>query len=355
MNSSRFTLSTPPETLCILRLSALGDITHSLPVLRTLQKHWPKIRISWIIGKTEYELVREIDGVEFIIFDKSLGFAAYPALRRALGGRKFDVLLHMQLSLRASIASLFIPAQFKLGFDRARAKDLQWLFTRHRIEPASIRQHVVDSFLEFPAYFGLPAEMQWQLPVPDSAASTIQQKLPAGRDIAVINACALAKSRDWRDWTEEGYAKIADHLAEQHGLQVVLSGGPSPREREKAESITALCQHKPQDLVGKTSIAELVALLAAAKLVIAPDTGPAHIANAVNTPVIGLYATTNPDRAGPYRFRQYVVNRYPQALKHFNQLEVEVAPWGTRVHNSAGMAMITADEVKQMVDRVLEE
>ena len=102
MTLSQFNLSKPPKNICMLRLSALGDITHTLPVLRTLQKNWPATPITWIIGKTEYELVKGIEGVEFIIFDKSQGFAAYLALRQQMQSRHFDVLLHLQVSLRAS-------------------------------------------------------------------------------------------------------------------------------------------------------------------------------------------------------------------------------------------------------------
>ena len=118
--------------MCLLRLSALGDITHVLPTLRTLQKHWPRTKITWIIGKIEYQLVKDIPDVNFIIFDKKEGISAYFSLKKQINhiniDRPFDILLHMQLSIRASIASLFIPADIKLGFDSARAKDLQSVF-----------------------------------------------------------------------------------------------------------------------------------------------------------------------------------------------------------------------------------
>lgn len=328
-----------------MRLSALGDITHALPVLRTVQKHWPGTRIAWVIGKTEYELVRDIEGVEFIIFDKSRGLSAYADMRRQLKGQKFDVLLHMQVSIRASIASLFIPAKIRLGFDRERAKDMQWLFTNSRVRPATNRQHVVDSFLEFPKYFGLEAIMQWGLPVSAAARDSVCHKLNSSSKMLVINPCAMAKSRNWRDWTIEGYAAVADYAASQLGMSVVLTGGPTTREKHMADSIFSLCNEKPSNLVGKTSISELVAVLDMASVVIAPDTGPAHIASSLGTPVIGLYAATNPLRAGPYHFKQYVVNKYPQALEKFYQLSVGDAPWGQRVHEEGCMAMITAEAV----------
>ncbi|MBT8127390.1 MAG: glycosyltransferase family 9 protein [Gammaproteobacteria bacterium] len=347
-------LSSAPDSVCLLRLSAIGDITHALPVLRTLQHHWPQTNVTWIIGKNEHALLSEIDGVEFIIFDKSLGFRAYREVRHQLAGHRFDVLLHMQVSLRASLTSLFIRAGIKLGFDRARAKDLQWLFTNERIVAASTRQHVVDSFIEFPKRLGLDAVMRWDLPVAEHALDSVQH-LVNGDRLLVINPCAVAKSRNWRNWNAEGYAAVADYAAQHHGMTVVLSGGPASLERDMAHAILAICRHKPLDLVGRTSLPQLVALLQLADAVIAPDTGPAHIASALGTPVIGLYAATNPQRAAPYNFKHYVVNRYPEALKKYCELSVDQAPWGKRIHNDECMSLIKPEDVNRMLDRVLRD
>jgi heptosyltransferase I len=347
-------LSSAPDSVCLLRLSAIGDITHALPVIRTLQHHWPQTNITWIIGKNEHALVNEIDGVEFIIFDKSLGFRAYRDVHRQLAGRRFDVLLHMQVSLRASLTSVFVRAGVKLGFDRARAKDLQWLFTNEHIDAASTRQHVVDSFLEFPKRLGLDAVLRWDLPISAHALESIRHSIKAGR-LLVINPCAVAKARNWRNWSAEGYAAVADYAAQHHGMTVVLSGGPASLERDMANAIMAMCQHKPHDLVGHTTLAQLVALLQLADTVIAPDTGPAHIASALGTPVIGLYAATNPQRAAPYNFKHYVVNRYPEALKQYYGLSVDQAPWGKRIQNDQCMSLIKPEDVTKMLDRVLQE
>jgi heptosyltransferase I len=323
-----------------------------------LQNHWPNTEITWIIGKSEFQLVKAIKDVNFIVFDKSAGLSAYLDLRKQIRaqchGFPFDVLLHMQLSIRASAASLFIPAIIKLGFDKARAKDMQSLFCNRQIAPQSTRQHVVDSFLEFPLFFGLGPVKQYQLPVPAAAIDSVKQKLHSDKKLFVINPCAVAKSKNWRNWTSEGYAAIADHVSQQHDTQVVLSGGHSELEKNTADEILALCRNsQPINLVAKTSIEELVALLHLAEIVLAPDTGPAHIASALGTKTIGLYASTNPDRAGPYNHRQYVVNRYPQALLKYNNKTVEAAPWGERVKTAECMKLITVDDVIQQIENVL--
>ena len=159
-------LNRPPKKLCILRLSAIGDISHTLPILRTLQQEWPETDITWIIGKTEYGLVYDIPGVNFIVFDKKEGLAGYRKIRRALLNEHFDVLLHMQMSLRSSLISLFIKADIKLGFDRQRAKDLQWLFTNQKIQYKP-QQHVIDSFFGFTEALGIKdRKYEWNVPIP---------------------------------------------------------------------------------------------------------------------------------------------------------------------------------------------
>ncbi len=366
--SPTFSRNNPPETLCLLRLSALGDITHVLPTLRTLQKHWPTTKISWIIAKSEYQLVKDINNVDFIVFDKSAGLSAYPDLKKRikhnLKGKAFDVLFHMQLSLRASIASLFIPAHIKLGFDRARARDMQSIFCNRQIEPQSTRQHVLDSFLEFPRYFGLDPVIEWQLPVSQAAIESIKHKIPMNestrdKKIFVINPCAVAKSKNWRNWTVEGYAAIADYVSTKYDMQVVLTGGYSQLEKDTAEEIMALCNTakfnntKPVNLIASTSIDELVAVLQLADMVLAPDTGPVHIASALGTETIGLYAATNPERAGPYNHRQYVVNKYPEALLQYYQQSVDQASWGKRIKTAACMNLISVGDVTEKIENII--
>lgn len=349
------TLSTPPDSICLLRLSALGDISHVLPTLRTLQKHWPDTKITWLIGKTEYQLVKEINDVEFILFDKSAGLKGYFALRKKMRGKHFDILMHMQLSLRASMVSVFIPAKIKLGFDKDRAKDLQSFFCKQQINPLSTRQHVVDSFLEFPRHFGLAPVLRWDLPVNTTALNTIKKRINSDKPLLVINACALAKSKNWRNWTVDGYAQVADYAQSELGMQVILSGGNNPLESDIANRICQQCTLPPQSFVASTSLEEMVALLHHANVVIAPDTGPVHIASALGTPTIGLYATTNPLRAGPYNYQQYVVNKYPEALQQYYQCDVANAPWGARVKTAEAMALITVHDVTAQLEAIIKQ
>jgi heptosyltransferase I len=343
-------LTTTPKSLCLLRLSAVGDISHTLPLLRTLQQQWPETKITWIIGKTEYGLVSDIPGIEFIVFDKSQGWQAHREIRRHLRGRRFDVLLHMQTSLRASLISLAIKSPIKLGFDRQRAKDLQWLFTNHKIAHQP-QQHVIESFLGFAEALGIHEHiLAWEIPIPEQASHFAAQQIPDGQPTLVISPCS---SMAYRNWNAEGYAAIADYATRKHNMHVILSGGPSAIEREYGDKICQLAQHTPVNLIGHTSLKQLLAILQRATVVISPDAGPAHLATAVATPVIGLYACTNPDRARPYLSPEYVVNRYPEAVQDKFGKPVTELPWGMRVRDEGTMNRITVEDVSVMMDRVV--
>ncbi len=337
--------------LCIVRLSALGDVTHMLPFVRTLQHARPQWRLTWIIGRLEHALVGDLPGVEFIVFDKGAGARGYTELARALRGRRFDALLQMQVALRANVAGRLVRARHRVGFDRARSRDGHGLFIDHRIAP-NPRAHVLDGFLDFLDVLGVDERVwRWDLPLSDTAqAFAAEHTPPAGRFLA-INACTSARPQNWRNWSAQRYAAVATHAWRVHGLATVLTGGPAEAERAMAAAIHDQADAPVTNLVGATTPQQLAAVLARAAVTIAPDTGPAHIANAVGTPVIGLYATSNPARTGPYGWRDWCVDRYPDALAAETGLTVDQARWGQRVRNPQAMARITVEDVTDRLDQ----
>ena len=152
------TFKPPLQHVCLLRLSAIGDTCHAVAALRAFQAAWPETRFTWIIGKVEAKLMTEIlPEIEFITFDKRETLRELWRLRSLLRDRHFDLLLDLQLSFRASLVSRLIQAPIKLGFDRPRARELQWLFTNAQIEPAS-HEHVLDSFMGFARACGIEAQ-----------------------------------------------------------------------------------------------------------------------------------------------------------------------------------------------------
>ena len=187
-----------PRSVCILRLSAIGDTCHVVPVLRTMQQVWPATRFTWIIAKTESRLMRLIEGVEFIIVDKGAGIGALGALHRQLAGRSFDALLDMQVALRASLIAREVRAGVKLGFDRARARELQWLFTNARIAERS-REHVLDSFFGFPEALGIKERiLRWDIPLPHEVQEYARALIPDAQPTLVVSPCSSHAQRNWR-------------------------------------------------------------------------------------------------------------------------------------------------------------
>jgi heptosyltransferase I len=343
-------LATPPESVCLLRLSAIGDTCHVVPLLRSLQRAWPTTRFTWIIGRIEAKLMSLLPGVEFITVDKRAGLAGLHSLRQTLRGRQFDLLLHLQLSLRASMVAALVPARSKLGFDRPRARELQWLVTNARIAPRT-REHVLDSFLGFATACGVHDQtLEWNLPLPDDALSYARHWIPdSAPPTLVISPCS---SHVQRNWLPERYAAVARHANETHGMQVILAGGPSALEREMAAAIR---EHCPAviDQVGKDTLPQMLALLARARVLLAPDSGPAHMATMVGTPVIGLYAATNPARSGPYLSRYWCIDAFPRAAREFRGRTPEALPWATKIEQPGVMALISTAEVCDKLDVLL--
>ena len=343
-------LTQPPRSVCILRLSALGDACHVVPIVRTLQHAWPATTLTWIIGKAEARLMSLVDGVEFITVDKKAGLGARHALRDAMRGRHYDVLLHMQLSFRASLLARQVPAAVKLGFDRARARELQWLFTNARIAPRT-REHVLDSFFGFLVALGIKDRLvEWNIPLPENARAYADQLIPDAQPTLVISPCS---SHTLRNWRAERYAAVADYAARRHHIRVILCGGPSALEVEMGAAIEKAASSKLVNQIGRDTLPELLALLGRSTALVSPDSGPAHMATMVGTPVIGLYAATNPARSGPYLSRLWCVDAYAQAARRFRGRAPEKLPWTEKIEQRGVMDLISVDQVTAKLDELL--
>ncbi len=348
--SALIPLTEPPDSVCIIRLSAIGDICHTVPVVRALQDAWPDTAFTWIIGKVEHSLLEGMDGIEFIVLDKSKGRAGYGDVRRALRGRRFPILLHMHPSLRANIVSTFVSAKIRLGFDRARGKDQQWLFCNKRI-PATPRQHVMNGLFEFADALGVQrGKPRWDIPISDEDRAFAAEHIDGLRPTLLISPCAAQRFRNYRNWSVERYANVADYASSHYGAQIVLTGGSTDVEREYGQKITDDVFEPVANLIGQTTLKQLLALIEQATVVLCPDSGPGHMATTVGTPVVGLYATTNRHRAAPWASQHLVVDRYPEAVAAEFGKSVEDVKWGERVRNPGAMDLIEVADVTRKLD-----
>ncbi|MDO4430451.1 MAG: glycosyltransferase family 9 protein [Lonepinella koalarum] len=336
----------PPKSLCILRLSAIGDVCHALAAVQQIQDFYPECKITWIIGKTEASLLSAItQGIEFVVYDKKTGWHGVWNLWKTLKNQQFDALLNMQTAFRASILSLGIKAKIKLGFGKKRSREGQGLFVNYRIsDPQS--PHVLDGLLAFAQSIGVPIQSPyWHIQLAETDKYIVNQYVDPQRKNLLISPCS---SKVEKDWLTERYAELAN-WANQQGFNVILSGSNAVREQKTIEKLTALCDFHPTNTAGKTTLPQLAALIQSVDLVISPDSGAAHIATMVGTPVIGLYAYHNPLRTGPYYNLANVVSVYEQhALKEFGKSSAEL-PWATKLKGENLMADISVEQVKTKI------
>jgi heptosyltransferase I len=293
----------------IVMMSAVGDAVHVLPVLAALKRHAPESRITWVLQPGPASLVRGHPHVDdIVLFDRSKGWHAFTDVRREFARRPLDLVLNFQVYFKAGIVTSFTRAPVKLGFDRARARDLNWLFTTDRIPPHA-PQHVQDQYLEFLTALGVPnEEVEWNLgPWPNERPWQREFFARLDRPAAAI---VVATSKPQKDWLPERWAEVADVLYHDYGLEPVLVGGRSDRELGAERVIMERARHKPVSALG-SGLRNLVGILDGSALVLAPDTGPLHIGVALNRPVVSLMGYTNPKRTGPYRrFHDLIVDAY---------------------------------------------
>ena len=298
-----------PDNVCIVMMSAVGDAVHVLPVINALKRANPKTRITWVLQPAPATLVRGHRSVDdIIVFDRARGLAAFLDVRAQLAKRRFDLVINLQVYFKAGIVTALTRAPVKLGFDRARARDFNWLFTNRKI-PVSPVQHVQDQYFEFLAALGVsPGPVEWDLgPWPSERDWQREFTSSIHRPIASI---VVATSKPEKDWLPERWAEIADALYVQYGMQVVLVGGKSEREVAAERIVMANANHRPRSALG-SGLRNLVSILDASALVLSPDTGPLHMAVALDRPVISLMGYANPKRTGPYRrFHDLIVDAY---------------------------------------------
>lgn len=300
------------QDICIIMLSAIGDAVHVLPVANAIKRAAPNSRITWVIQPVPHILVCDHPAIDdFVIFRRRRGLAVlgdYRATLTELRRQRFDLLINLQVYLKAGLLTAGARAEVKLGFDRARARDMNWLFTTNRISPRQ-PQHVQDQYFEFIEYLDVsPQPVEWRIELSESERAA-QKQFYEG---AARPTCAVVvgTSKPKKNWAPERYARLLEIIEGDFGYRTVLVGGPSAVETAAAAEVMRLTSARPLNQLGD-DLRRLVYLLDGADVLVSPDTGPLHIARALDTPVIGLYGHTNPKRTGPYRkYTDLVVDGY---------------------------------------------
>ena len=337
----------PPRSIAVLRMSALGDVVMTLPLLRTLQKAFPQAKLHWIVSRPFDAIVEGISGIELIVIDKPRGPLSYWRLWRQMRRYEFDWLLVPQASMRANLVTLVTRAKRKIGFGALHSRDLQRWFVKELV-PAQA-EHLIDSFLRFATYVGAREHvMQWGLPLRAEEHAWAREQLAgcAGIRLAVV----LAASKTERNWPVERYRETLARLAARWPLTVVLIGGPGDAERALADEVRQGLEIPVRDMVGRTGLRQLAALLGQVDALLAPDTGPLHIAQAMGKPVVGLYAVAPSRKTGPYVEPQWTVDVFAQAAATI--LGRERMGWRQRVHDERALRLIQVDAVVDKMEQL---
>lgn len=357
--------TTPEESskwrrIAVIRLSAMGDCILLQPTLIRILDHFPQLEIDWYIDTLWVSLFKPIPRLNLIPIRKPKTMQDYLSLKRQHFDQKYDVLLAMQASFRANLLYSFIKAPLKIGFDWQRSRDGQWLWTNRRI--AAGQDHLCDGFARFADALGVPAVPKcWQLEqaslpelsqtrLPVMVFEVLQQRRPV---IAIVAAASklerTPEAEFWRDCIQHLDKDLSSGQIFKPIL--LLLGGPAALEKELSLEITTdlATSLEVYNLVGQTSLRELAGLLAHATCLISPDSGPVHLANALGTPVVGLYAVAPSKLSGPYDFQHLTFDKYNEAVQTFLKVDPTTVAWGTRVHDRKAMSLIAADLVARRV------
>lgn len=332
----------PARNVCIVLLTGLGDVIHGLPIVNALKADDPARRITWVVEPMPSAALRHHPSIDnVVVYHKKQGLRGLAQLRRELAGGHFDLAINFNVYIKSAWPTLLSRAPHRLGFGRDRAMEGTWLAANHHL-PAGPRAHTQDLFFEFLEHLGLPrpAQPEWRITfTPEERAEQSRFFMDHRPVVALVPASANAK----KDWLADQYARVVDALEGDFGYRTMLIGGPGAREQAVAREIMDRARHKPIWALGD-SVRRLMWLIDSVPLLIAPDTGPVHIARALGVPVIGLFGHTNPWRVGPYRaYEDLWIDRYTEPGE-----APDPSNWTPKLGR---MEQITVDDVLERVQR----
>lgn len=296
------------QRIAIVLLSAIGDVVHALPLVSSLKAAAPGLAIEWVTQPVPGEIAGRHPAVDRLwTLDRARGWRAFRDLRREVRGRPFDLVLDLQVYAKASLVTAILDSPRKIGFDRTRAKELNWLVTGERLAAGPMRQ-MCEQYLEFADHLGVPRRYEWPLPI-SAEERAAQAEFYAHRS-APLATLVVGTSRPAKEWPVERWARLAESLHADFGYEVCIVGSDRPGERARALEIARRSSAPILD-ARRNDLRRLIWLLDGAALVVSPDTGPYHLAVALGVPSVGLYGYTDPARVGPGRcFGELVVDAF---------------------------------------------
>ncbi len=291
-----------PSRVCLIKPSSLGDIVHALPVLTAIRSAWPDAHLAWVVNKGLRGL---LDGHphldEVIPFDRAAvgfsprGLATFAGFARSLRDREFDLAIDLQGLLRSGLMTAATGARFRVGLVEAR--EGAGRFYSHRIAADAGAIHAVDKLMRLVAAFGIEANPRFLPAISNDDHAWAARSLlacPGRRLVLNVGARWLTKR-----WPRSRFAEVARMAVADRGVSLIAVG--AREDRPLVDELTSALGAIPiLDLSGRTTLAQLAAVMAASDCVVSNDTGPLHLAAATGVRVVGIYTCTSPAKTGPY-------------------------------------------------------
>lgn len=313
--------------MLILKLGAVGDVIHALPVARTLRARFPAAHLAWAVEERAFDVLNgNPDLNEVLVFRRAelRGGAALAGLwawAAELRAHRFTVVIDLHNLLKTGLMARATSAPRRIGFDKWREGN--FLFMTETVRPAPDCRHWVEKYLALLAPLGVGRadwriEFPFQWPPQDAeriARYLREQRLDTpGGPVALNPGAAWASKR----WPPERFARVGDELHERFDVPILVLWGPG--ERALAESVIR-AMTRPAALAPETTLKSLGALLARCRLLISGDTGPLHLAAALDRPTVALFGPSDPRRNGAYGARVRVVGSPFAPATHWQRKE----------------------------------
>lgn len=301
--------------ILLVKLSAIGDVIHTLPALNAIRAHYPDARITWLVEAAAADLVvghRALDRV--IVSQRKRWIRQLKGAQRRqalieirrfwhdLRDTAYDIVIDFQGLLKSGILVWLARGKRKVGFDRGmQHQEHSYLFLNERVPPVDMEIHALDRGLMLIGAIGIPSKtVVYDIPVTPEACNQVACLLKScgidgSRPLVAINPVALWETKLWLN---DRCAELADRLVDELGVDIVFTGGAA--DRAIIHDIRRMMRQPSADLSGRTTLKELAALYRQSALLVTTDTGPMHLAAAVDTPVVALFGPTAPWRTGPY-------------------------------------------------------
>jgi heptosyltransferase-1 len=287
-----------PGKILVVRLGAIGDVVNALVFAAAVKDASPTTRIGWTVHELSRPLVEANPVVDRVhVWKRASGLAGLRVLVRELRGERYDLAVDLQRITKSALVARLAGAPRVLGYDRARTKELAGWLSTERIARGAPHEHMVEQVLAFARHLGIESPaVRHALPCDEAAERWADEFAQRANGPLVL--VGLGASKPENRWPPTRFGELARALAGD-GARIVLSGGPGDAAAGEAAR-EALHGLACEDLVGRTSLLELAALLRRARLFVGGDTGPMHIAAAVGCPVVALFGPADPRRTGPW-------------------------------------------------------